>query len=313
MNVKEVLLKEIIKNGYEKPADKKVWDISNRSFLYLTPEVAKGFLNLMDYDVYKRKIFDVEMELLKNNSGKLIKKINANESFNVIDVGCGNGEKAKEFIKKLDEKNTVRYCPIAPGDYIISVAAKNIKKAKIKNVVEMKHHKSNYENVNEFAPLMRSGKFQKNIILVLGTILASYEINDFLFKLSNGMFKGDYAIIGNAVRRGERFVEIEKYKHQSFDKWFMPLMKALGFKKGEVEYDAKFRNNRMESFYKIKKDKKIKYDGKEINFRKGDEILVFKLYKYYPKELNKFLKMYFSEVKMVSDPEKEYALALCKK
>ena len=127
------------------------------------------------------------------------------------------------------------------------------------------------------------------------------------------MFSGDYIIIGNSIRKGERFVEIDKYKIKEFDNWFMPLLREIGFNKEDIEYDAEFRNNRMESFYRIKVDKKIKHKGKEIKFRKGDEVLVFKLYKYYIEELEKFFRMYFSEIEIAKDIDTGYILALCKK
>ena len=65
--------------------------------------------------------------------------------------------------------------------------------------------------------------------------------------------------------------------------------------------------------YRIKADKTIKHKSKEIKFKKGDEILVFKLYKYYIEELENFFKMYFSEIEISKDSDTEYILALCKK
>ena len=313
MVIREVIFKELIKNGYSKSNGKKIWDIANRSLLNLTPEQAKAFLKLKNFKPYKKNVFDREVKLIKDNIGKFIEKIGTNKQFNLIDIGCGDGTKAKEFIRALRNKVKIRYCPISPDEYLINVAINNIKKGKFKNTIEYKPCKADFESLDKVASLMRSKKFQKNVILLHGSILASYEINDYLFKLSTDMLKGDYIIIGNGIRKGERLVNLDLYKNKIFGNLFSPLMKSLGFKKNEIEQDARFGKMRVEGFFKIKVYKKVIHKGKVIEFNKGDEIIVAILYKYYLEELENFFKMYFSEVNIVKDSEDEYILALCKK
>ena len=313
MVIREVIFKELIKNGYSKSNGKKIWDIANRSLLNLTPEQAKAFLKLKNFKPYKKNVFDREVKLIKDNIGKFIEKIGTNKQFNLIDIGCGDGTKAKEFIRALRNKVKIRYCPISPDEYLINVAINNIKKGKFKNTIEYKPYKADFESLDKVASLIRSKKFQKNVILLHGSILASYEINDYLFKLSTDMLKGDYIIIGNGIRKGERLVNLDLYKNKIFGNLFSPLMKSLGFKKNEIEQDARFGEMRVEGFFKIKVYKKVIHKGKVIEFNKGDEIIVAILYKYYLEELENFFKMYFSEVNIVKDSEDEYILALCKK
>ncbi|MEM4271948.1 MAG: L-histidine N(alpha)-methyltransferase, partial [Candidatus Pacearchaeota archaeon] len=124
---------------------------------------------------------------------------------------------------------------------------------------------------------------------------------------------GDFLIIGNGIRTGPRLVSLETYKAKPFDDWFFGVMKGLGFKRNEVEYDARFANSRIEMFYKIKVNKKINYLGHKIEFKKGDQIVVAILYKYYEDELFNYTKRYFRCVKLFKDPENEYALLVCKK
>ena len=151
------------------------------------------------------------------------------------------------------------------------------------------------------------------MIFLLGSTLANFEINDFLFNLSNAMFERDYLVIGNGIRTGQRLVSLETYKAKMFDDWFFELMKGLGFKKNEVEYDARFANSRVECFYKVKVNKKIDYLGNKVEFKKGDQIIVAVLYKYYEKELYEFTRRYFRSVEVIKDPDNEYAILVCKK
>jgi len=312
MDIKSKLLNEMIKNGHEETNGINVWNMANRSFLQITPEISQAFLNLINFEPYKQKVFNVEIKLLKDNISSFLKEIGP-ESFNLIDIGCGDGSKAREIIKSLNGETKVRYCPISSDKFLINIAAENVRGGNFKNLAEIKQIVSDFDKISDAASLMRINEFQRNVMLLHGSILASYEINEYLFNLSRAMLPGDYIVIGNSIRNGERLVEIEKYKNKVFMKWFVPLMVLLGFNEDEVEYDARFNQIRVEGFFKIKKDKKINHEGREIEFRKGDEILVAILYKYYFEELQTFIRMYFSQAKFFKSSDDEYMIALCKK
>ena len=139
------------------------------------------------------------------------------------------------------------------------------------------------------------------------------KVNDYLFNLSQSMEKGDYLIIGNGIRVGERLVSLDTYKHDAWNDWFIHLAKGLGLSPEDLEFDARFGNKRVEMFYRVKTDKNINIDGKSAEIKSGDEILVGILYKYYVEELEKFCKMYFEQVELVKDQDSEYALVICRK
>ena len=127
------------------------------------------------------------------------------------------------------------------------------------------------------------------------------------------MLPGDSLIIGNGIRKGERFTNIESYKSPVFSNWMIKLMRELGFEDSEVEYGARFANNRVEGFFIIKEDKVIRFEDDVIEFKKGDEIVTAVLYKYYSEEFKKFCEMYFSRVNLFIDSEHEYVLVYCEK
>lgn len=311
-NINDAVFKEFIKYGPEKKGQNQIWKITNSKILYMSPELAKGFLDLCNHELYRKKIAEREIALIKKHTSNFLKNINA-EKINLIDLGCGDGTKAKELIAQIDKKIKIRYCPVDINKTFVDKAIKNIKNAKFKNVIEFKPTVKDFANVGEISATIRNGNFQTNVILQLGNTLASLEINEFLFKGSHGMFSGDHLIIGNGIRKGKRLVSLETYKNKLFDNWLINLMTGLGFKKNEVDFDARFANSRVEFFYKINTDKTISNKDKQIAFKNGDEILVAHLHKLFPEELNKFCKMYFSNVDLKKDKEDEYALVFCKK
>ncbi|MBU0760914.1 MAG: L-histidine N(alpha)-methyltransferase [Nanoarchaeota archaeon] len=311
MKFKNILLDELIKKGHEPKDGKRIWNIANRDFLYMTPKLSKSFLKLNAHPRYNEVIVKTETNLIKEYSKKFTGELSGN--FNLIDMGCGNGEKAKEFIKTLSGDVKLKYCPVCSAKELPQLASKTIKKAGLKNVLKCDPHVESLYSLDEISATVRSEEFQKNIVILFGSILASFDIHEYLFNLSNAMFKGDRLIIGNGIRVGERLVNLDTYKHPVFQEWLGQLMKELGFKKDEAEYGVRFTNGRVEGFYKIKTNKKIPYKNREIEFAENDEIIVSALYKYYEEELKEFCKRYFSEVDLVKDKESECALVFCKK
>ena len=313
MIYKEVLLKELIKNGYALSNGIKVWDISKRTFRYISKEMAQAFLKLEEHPRYKANIIDTEIKLLKENASEFLKSLK-NEPFNLIDVSCTEGIKAKEIINSLPKNMKIRYCPSCVNEFLVGLSLKNIKKENFSNIVDYAQSVTNdFESFDQVGAALRNTTYQKNAYLLLGSLLASFEINDYLFKLSQSMFPGDLLIIGNGIRKGERFTNLETYKHPLFNDWLIHLMRDLGFKDNEVKYNARFANNRLEAYYTVNIDKILEYENRKIKFKKGDEIIVAFQYKLYAKELEDFCDMYFDNVKLIQDSQEEYALVMCKK
>ena len=313
MGLRAELYKELVKQGPSIEDGKRVWNIAKRLFLFSTQEQAQAFLKLRNHPRYQAIIVQKEIELLTENKNIFQKEL-GKSNFNLIDMGCADGSRAKVFLQIMENEDAkVKYIPVAVSDFFINLSLQNIKKENFKIVKDYHPFTENYESLDEVASLVRSNNYQKNVVLLLGSILGSFEINEYLFNLSNAMFSGDCLIIGNGIRKGERLVNIENYKHPLFNEWFMHLMKSLGFLEDEIEYDARFNQLRVEGFYRLKKDKTLKMDGKTMNMGKGDEVLVAILYKYYEDELKAFCEMYFSNVRLFKDKDEEYALIICKK
>ena len=312
MSYKEIMCKELIKNGYSLENGVRVWSIARRAFRYMDSDMAKVYLKLREHPRYKAVIIDIEIELLKKYASGFL-SLFKDEKFNLIDLAASDGLKAKTIIRLLPKNIKFRYCPVNINDYLVKVALENVKKEGFANVIEYAPRLSDdCKNFDEVGAALRNSKYQKNVVLLLGSLLASFEINDYLFRLSNSMLPGDLLVIGNGIRKGPRFSNLETYKHPIFNEWLIHLMRQIGFSDKEVEYDARFANGRLEAFYKIKVDKVI-YGERKIEFKKGDIIIVAFHYKLYDYELGDFCRQYFEKVELVKDPAEEYALVFCRK
>jgi len=314
MNIKGQVFKEFIKNGYSRIDGNKAWNIAQRRFLYCTPQLVEGFLKLRSFPVYKKQIIDREISLIRSSIDKISENL-GDESFNLVDIFCGDGLKAKEFIRMLNSKSNIRYCPLSVSSELVNLA-KN--KVEAENFSSVKDYEScvcdlTEKSLKKFLGNIRNSNYQRNVVLLLGSVLAGYQINDFLYQVSEMMLPGDYLIIGNGVRKGKRLVSLETYKHQIFNEWLINLVREVGFKDQEVDYIARFGNSRVEMIYKVNTEKSLIHGNNRVKFKKGDEIIAAILYKYFPSELEKFCNMYFDKVDLMMDKDSEYALVICRK
>ena len=312
MQVNDLIFKELIKRGYSLEGKTRVWNVADSKLWYLTPELSKGFLNLFKYEPYRKAVIDTEINLIKKHTSHIIQKF-GNKKFNLIDLGCGSGKKTSEFVKNLPSDVKLLYSPVDISKYFIDKSIEEVKNVDSNRVEKIKPFVSDFKDFDDIIGALRSVDYQDNIVLLLGETLSHYDINELLHTLSEPMFSGDILIIGNGYRVGKRFVAIEKYKDSLFNEWFINIMRGLSFKDSEVEYDVRFANDRLEAFYKILADKTVSLGGKKVEFKKGDEVVVATQNKMFLDELKKFCKMYFSEVEILADEQKEYCLVVCKK
>ncbi len=313
----DMLLSAFLKNGFARTNGNKSWELTDLQYLSLTDDLAKGFLAFSTTPSYRKQFFELELRILKEHS-KILSENIGDEPFNLIDIYCGDGFKATELIKEIVSRNSsikIRYCPLNASQYLLDLAVENMKKANIPNVIEYKPFLSPGDGraLRPIAKGLKSGNFKKNVVIILGGVVACFDINEYLFELERDMAQGDVLVMGNGVRIGERLVDIHKYVDKSFHNWFKHLMFGLGFDQKDIEFNARFGNSRIEFFYTIKKEVTKQIDGKSFTFQPGDEFVVAHLYKYYAEEFEKFCKMYFKDSAVFTDTDKEYAVVVSRK
>jgi uncharacterized SAM-dependent methyltransferase len=238
------------------------------------------------------------------------------EPVNIIDLGCGNGKKAALFIENLKSKvKKIRYCPIDISSHMVEHAIETVGKLNAAEVVKVQWNISDFENLENVMPLLRKGDYKKNFFLLLGNTLGNFEIHELLYEVRSAMKEGDVLLIGNGLNNQRMQDDLVKAckDNKGFDKFLGYIPMQLGFEKGDIEYDARFKNSRIEFFYTIKKDKAINFQNKKVHFNKGDQMIVAMTYHYEREDFLGYLTMYFGEVEMFTSEDGSYAIAICEK
>ena len=310
----DLIFKELLRRGYSLEGKTKIWNIADSKLWYLTPEQAQAYLDFISYPGSMSASAPIEMTLISTHMDELLKQI-GEKPLNIIDLGCGDGRKAVLFIDRLKGKVKLRYCPIDISGYMTAKAIENVQKLVAAEVIKVQWNISDFENLENIAPLLRSGEFKQNLFLLLGNTLGNFEIHELLYEVRSGMKEGDFILIGNGLNNHKLDDSIIKSLKGSkeMDKFLGYITAQLGLDGSEVEYDARFKNSRIEFYYTLKKDKNIAFQGKNISFTKGDQIIVAVSYHYEFEDFMGYLNMYFDNVNVYLSEDKSYILALCRK
>ena len=310
--INDLIFKELIKRGYSLEGNTRIWNIADSKLWYLTPSQAQAFLDLEDEEEYKKTVTQQELNLINNNIKEILGKF-GNEPINIIDIGCGDGRKAAMFIEKF-KGTKIRYCPIDISSYMVNKAIDRVEEVStVEEVVEFQWNISDFENIENISTLLRQGEYKKNLFLLLGNTLGNFEINELLYEIRSSMKDGDLILIGNGLDHRKPSKIINSYNTDHFNRFSIHPLLQLGLKKEDVEFGVRFKNSRIESFYTIKKAKKISFLGRSVKFDVGDQIIVIVSYKYNKEDLIGFLNLYFDDVMAKVSEDGSYALALCKK
>ena len=310
--INDLIFKELIKRGYALEGNTRIWNIADSKLWYLKPEQAQAYLDLEGSEEYQKEVIQKEVDSINNNIGEFIEKF-GNDNLNIIDIGCGDGKKAMLFVKHLKGNLKLRYCPVDISSYMVEKAIKNVKKADAGEVVEFQWNISDFENIENISILLRQGDFKKNLTLLLGNTLGNFEINELLYEIRSSMKGGDFLLIGNGLDNRHPEEILKSYNTQEVNDFLIHLPLQLGLSEDNVEFGTRFANSRVEVYYTIKNEKKIKFHEKEVIFHKGDQILVSVSYKYDKKDFISFLNLYFDDVLAKVSDDNAHILALCKK
>ena len=312
MKIHDLIFKELLKRGYKLEGKTRVWDVADSKLWYITPRQAQGFLDLEKTRDYRKSIIKKEVSLIKKSFEGILKELQF-KYCNIVDLGCGDGKKASLFIKEFSKHLELRYCPIDISSYMVRKAAQTIRNLNVGEVLEFKWNISDFENLDNVMPLFRDNKFNHHLMLLLGNTLGNFDREDILHGISKSMGGGDILLIGNGISNGKHQDWIKDYKDEKINNWLVQIPLLIGLSKDDVKYNVRFVNSRIEELYILKKDKVINHLGKIVNFKAGDTLIVAISYKYTKEELKNILSKFFKYVKIITDKEETYALALCKK
>lgn len=313
--INDLIFKELLKRGYSLEGNTRVWNIADSKLWYLTPEQAEAYLDVEDSKSYQKLASGAEFELIENHVLEIKNQLPINH-LNIVDLGCGDGQKAAHIIKKLSGSYVkIKYCPIDISGYMVSKAVKTVSNIPgVDEVVETQWNISDFENLGNITSLLNTDKDTRNLFLLLGYTLGNFEIHDLLYQIRSSMRDGDLLIIVTGVgsNKWDQWTKNQE-NNKKLDAFFRHTPELLGLDDKNLKFGARLVNNRVEYYYTILQDKLITFQNKTVDFNQGDQIIVAVSYKHEKDDFISYLNMHFNEVSSFLSKDKATILALCKK
>jgi len=230
-----------------------------------------------------------EFEILQTNKDDITKTI-GQKSFNLVELGAGDGKKTRVLINHFLESETdVTYIPID----ISEDAIKNLIKDFEDNGIDINIDGLVAEYFNGITWLAQHAK-EPNVVLFLGSNIGNFNSKEaelFLHRLRNALNDGDFLLIGFDLKK--EVSVLNKAYNDSKDvtahfnlNLLTRINRELGgdFKPGQFKYYGNFNENSgaVESHLVSRKDQtvRIKSLDKSFSFKKGEAIHTEDSYKF---------------------------------
>jgi len=314
--INDLIFKELIKRGYSLEGNTRIWNISDSKLWYLTDEQAQSYLDMENSKRYYDVVVQREIDFISENIDEILQQVGS-KSFNIIDLGCGDGKKVMEIIKLIKSRKPgceIKYCPVDISKYLVEKAKKTFSNNKLSEVIDFEYNVSDFENLEKINTEAKKVGYKRNLILLLGRTLENFEINEFLYMVRSSIGNNDVFLSIVAINDGKQEERAKAFeRNQIVTSWFIHIPLQLGLNKNGVKLKMRWKNSRIEAYYIILKDKEIKYDGRTIKFLKGDQIVVASACKHNLEDLKTFMNIHFNEVQVIVSNSKSRALSICKK
>ena len=260
-----------------------------------------------------------EQEILENQSEEILKLI-PDTGFSVLELGAGDGQKTKHFLKASTLNKAVTYRPV-------DISA---------NVLEI-----NKENVSSFVPDLKirpicddyfralslpDTLLDRRLVLFMGSNIGNYtkkEAVDFLIRVTSEMLSGDYLLIGIDLKKDPSVI-LDAYDDPEgiTARFNMNLLRRIN-KELEANFDTtKFKhyasynpaNGECASFVISLENQEVRIGDKEFSFTKGEEIHMEISMKYSLQEIRELAVSIGLQICETFQDEKGfYSLSLMKK
>lgn len=256
-----------------------------------------------------------ESNLIHSHRQEILKEVG--EKINLIDLGCGTGEKATIFLEKMRKKDA-KYAALDISRDMLDKAKHRIENRFKELNCEFQRidfEEGNFANITEN---LRDKNNSKNLILFLGNTLGNVsDKNRVLSNIREGMTLNDHLIVGIELFDIKRIQEILNHYQSSpiVRELLFTTLRNFGVQPNTGSFEVTFNKNKnqVEFRFRIKKPILFSVGYKKIHLKPGMQLLMGFSYKPSTKGIQILLAETGYIMKRIFLTQNEdYALILCK-
>ncbi|PJA94120.1 MAG: hypothetical protein CO133_00635, partial [Candidatus Komeilibacteria bacterium CG_4_9_14_3_um_filter_37_5] len=243
------------------------------SLLLYIGDGAQKFLDITASEQYR--VAGKEFQLLQEYKKDLVTNL---VNSNVYDLGPGDGHKAKELLRGVQEKNNqkdINYHPVDINPTMVYATADNFRDFPEVNISGL---------VCDFHKLKDKVCTDDNSFLLLGNTIGNGDENyqiKLLQSIRQAMKDGERLVIGAQLKTDLKQIT-EQYNSPELSALCKNVISRFGVAESELDYYAQADevNGCVEMKLIFKKDRAIDYRGVKKDFKKGDELKIVVSQKY---------------------------------
>lgn len=286
-------------------------------FAYWGNEETRHWLDICKDPEYIN--WTLEVGLLEKNLPEII-SLAGTKVGNLVCLGIGNGEKDKRILNAYLKTRPMRYFSLDNSLPMVKAGFKTLSNTPVEKTAYI----GDFKHIESLTPKIRKQTGKSNLISILGNTLGNLNQVHTLNLIRRSMDKNDYLLVSFQILEAGRILEIGEilgaYNTKTWHELSYGTIMRSGLKKTDGLTQVEFGKDKLypqfniiEFFFSLKKDKTVKYGGREVDFKAGERILTYYSYKYDEKNINFLLKNNgFKLVKSFFAPGNKYLLALAK-
>jgi uncharacterized SAM-dependent methyltransferase len=250
----------------------------------------------------KYGIPQIETRLLRNKIINVFQDMAKPSTLNVLDIGCGDGRKAKEVLSCLTQWSIVKYLPIDISAGMLTNAIRTVRGNDQLGSIEIQDIESDFEEIDEIKSnqIRKHKKYQNSLLLFLGNILGNVQSPE---KVLNGVIKlmdpGDHMLVGIDLWNQDKIQEIrQQYEFREMFDLVFTTLEYLGAKQGDGEFDVLVDQDDHEVKIMFKFNRvweytlpfQIHYRTITAHFEKGDSVQLASSYRFSKRKLAEIMR-----------------------
>lgn len=254
-----------------------------------------------------------EFEIISDNQARILNLIN-NKSFNLVDLGCGDGKKAAFFISQLG-KAVRGYFALDLSRRMIEICSENMDLTYPD--LEKESFQDDFEqgNVSKATYYLHRRYGRSNLIIFLGNTIGNIsDAHRVLVNIAESMTENDLLVVGMAFYNPQN-IPLASYNKPEAIEIFWTVPEKLGIRKSDAKIYATYNKSRrqIECQLEFLKDWSQTFSGNLLHFPKGQRIRLAISRRFTRDDIFElFANSGFKTETLLIDKEKNNALVLCR-
>lgn len=257
-----------------------------------------------------------ELDLFIDNDRRIL-SLMPDKGYSLLDVGCGDGQKAAAILTRLGQKGTEKqnYFPLDISSRMIDIAVNAVVTAHPETTIETFREDFERGNLTKVTYYLRRRYARGNFILFLGTTLGNLsDSHRILINLRESMTEQDFLLVGLAILSPTKN-PLAGYDEKIVYDWLWTIPEKIGIERTDADIKLYFNKVKSQIEYKLefKHNWSREYGGDLLVFKKGQKILIAISHKFTREEIFAlFAKAGFRIELFLQTKKKDYGLILCR-